>query len=74
MQNGINLENWITQFKRDEKDTKLHKRIQTGIKRYKMLKGFLRKLYNQIIIKDLENWITELWKRQMGYKTAQKNS
>ena len=55
------IQNFIKGFKRELKDTKL-------------LKGFLRKLYNQIIIKDLENWITESWKRLIGYKTAQKNS
>ena len=36
------IQNFIKGFKRELKDTKL-------------LKGFLRKLYNQIIIKDLEN-------------------
>ena len=36
------IQNFIKGFKRELKDTNL-------------LKGFLRKLYNQIIIKDLEN-------------------
>ena len=61
IQNGINLEKWITQFKRDEKDTKLHKTIQT--KDTKLLKRIPKKTvqsnsYYQRL-GQLNNWMVK---------------